>query len=129
MSIFEDLRENELLAELRPLPASDRARIETTFPGIPADYLAFLAEIGTGTLKDAVFAIYSGPTSASDIYDPDAAKQLEGLLVVGDDFQGCCVAFDPEHGWSIVEINPIDKSLDVVARTFTDFVRNELLAE
>ena len=128
MTIFDDLRGNKLFADLRPLPASDRASIANAFPGIPKDYLDFLAEIGTGTLKDAAFVIYSAPIFPSDIYDPVAAKQLTGLLIIGDDFQGYCVAFDAAHDWSIVEINPIDKSLDIVANTFRDFVHTELLS-
>jgi len=43
------------------------------------------------------------------------------------DFQGCCVAFDPEHDWSVVEVDPVHKALDVVANTFREFVNAELL--
>lgn len=70
-----------------------------------------------------------GGRSQLDVYDPSAAKQLCRLLVIGDDFQGCCVAFDPESDWSIVEIDPVDKSTEVVAVSFGGFVRAELLVE
>ena len=34
-----------------------------------------------------------------DIYDTETAKELEGYLIVGDDFAGSCEAYDTKNGW------------------------------
>src|SRR5687767_8607133 len=75
--------------------------LRNKFPGIPEDYLSFLLEVGWGDLK--WFRLYSGPIQPKSVYG-DLAENMEGLILIGDDFQGYCFGFDVEDGYQMVEI-------------------------
>ncbi|PAT34122.1 hypothetical protein [Vandammella animalimorsus] len=65
--------------------------IASAYPGLAADYLAYLRDTGWGESASGCM-IYSAPVPAHEIYGPDAA--LGGKLLLGDDFQGHCLGYD-----------------------------------
>jgi hypothetical protein len=46
--------------------------------------------------------------------------------VVADDSQGYCYALDPDQSCAVVAIDPTNGSIDIVADTFEDFLRERL---
>ncbi len=109
MTSFDKFRALPQFQNLEPVPAAKLETIRRDYPGIPEDYLAFLERVGAGSIgagKFADFKLYSGPVEPGEVYDPETAKALTDLLLVGDDFQGYCTAVSRSRGWIVVDIDP-----------------------
>ena len=65
--------------------------IQREFPSLPMDYYRYMMDVGWGE-SDSGHMIYSGPTSAKEIYG--STSSLESIVLLGDDFQGYCFGFD-----------------------------------
>ena len=59
-------------------------------PELPAAYLNYMRDVGWGQTPSG-HMIYSGPISPDEVY-PDLAD--EGRVILGDDMQGFCLAYD-----------------------------------
>lgn len=110
--------------KLDPLPAG---RVVTLSSGVnlPQDYISFLVEIGFGELGDAGYMLYDGLVGPEDIYG-EVSDELEGILIFGDDFQGFNAGFKV-YDWSVVEVDPSNMTINVVANNFQDFIRNKII--
>lgn len=53
--------------------------------------------------------IYSGLVGPEDIFDPETACGLRGLLFFGDNYSGNLFGFDMNHGWQIAEVDGSDR--------------------
>lgn len=93
-------------------------------PAVPQDYIDFLKEIGWGKIGEMYYAIYSGLIEPDDIYDPISAKELDGILLFGDDFAGYCVGFMKKDKWQLVEIDDFH-GVDYLNITFEEFIRDK----
>lgn len=103
-----------------PISPNDEATIRALYPAIPADYVDFLLTVGAGEIGDAAFALYSGPVEPEEIYgDSDG---VENILLIGDDLQGFNVGYELDT-WSVVEIDPTNRSTRKVASDFQSFIR------
>jgi hypothetical protein len=78
--------------------------IRRRYPGVPEHYLAFLRQVGYGSIG-GTFMVYSGLCEPDDIFDPATAAELDGLLFFGDDFDCWVVGFDTRHGWGLIGVN------------------------
>ncbi|MCA9095997.1 MAG: hypothetical protein KDA68_21100 [Planctomycetaceae bacterium] len=60
-----------------------------------------------------------------DIYDPETARGLGGVLIVGDDFAGNCEAFDAANGWQFGTIGDSGRfeRYEEVYSSFTGFLK------
>ncbi len=125
MATYDDIKNESYLSKLSPATPETIAQLEAKYPGIPQDYLDFLRQVGSGEIGDSDFMIYGGPVAPEDVFGPD--ERLSHLLLLGDDLQGYCVAFDPTHNWAVVEIDPTNRSVDVTASSFASYVRNDIL--
>ncbi|KQO14706.1 SMI1/KNR4 family protein [Paenibacillus sp. Leaf72] len=112
---FEALSEAEIKRELE-------------VEGIPEDYIAFLREVGYGTVNRNDFNFYSGLVEVDEIlghlYDEDSHPELKDVLLFGDNFAGDAVGFLITDNWAIVEIWH-DDNLSINPReeaTFEEFV-------
>lgn len=104
MELFDKVRGQ--LSEGSQLPrleSTDIGALRDRHPGLPADYLQFLAEVGYGDLGE--LQLHSGPSAAENFY-PAGSESLESVLVFGDDKQGYCFGFDTNDGFRVVEISP-----------------------
>lgn len=104
MDLFDKLREQT--STNSPIPRLDSTEIGALtdqYPGLPADYLQFLTEVGYGDLGEV--QLHSGPSAAERIY-PAVSESLESVLVFGDDKQGYCFGFDKNDGFRVVGISP-----------------------
>ena len=64
------------------------------FPDLPADYLAYLVDIGWGESASGNM-IYSGPIFPDEIFGTEInLEHLNNVVLLGDDFQGSCLGFN-----------------------------------
>jgi hypothetical protein len=121
-----DFGSHPLLASLEKVSPAKIRRFRKEHPGIQEDYLAFLQNVGFGSIGDCQLALYSGPISPSDVYDPVTAHEVGDVVLFGDDFQGYCSGFDARG--RVVEVDPRGETR-VVAPTFTRFLSSWLADE
>lgn len=121
MGTFDALKQRCTFGDIPPVPISsgDRNRIEQKFPGIPADYVAFMEEVGFGEVGR--LQIYSGPIAYNSIYPRDNPSK-HSIILIGDDLQGYCVGFDRDEGYKMVEVNPKGEARKLTANTFREFI-------
>jgi hypothetical protein len=112
----------------RLLDAAAVERIREAFPGVPEDYLAYLREIGRGSVRDCQYMIYERPAwcdeePALSWFESNGRK----LLVFGDNFSGDLFAFDAEHNYRVVEL--LHESMEVwpfKGGGFKEFIRGQM---
>jgi hypothetical protein len=111
----------KLLGNLKPV---DEIKLRRNHPGVPDDYVFFLSRIGAGTIGQSQYSLYTGLGEPGFIYG-DLPPQLVGVVLFGDDFQGYNAGFRT-NTWEVVEVDPLDRSVDVVAPSFEAFIRNTI---
>jgi hypothetical protein len=113
-------------AQLETLSDSQLAAIREQHRGVPEHYLAFMREVGWGSLGDS-FMLYGGLVGPEEIFDPETAAELGGLLLFGDDLSGDVVGFDSRDGWRIVEVWHASLRVHpIAARTISEFITQQL---
>ena len=65
---------------------------------MPDDLVYLYQTLGYGNVGESRYMIHPF-IDPEDIYDSDTAKELEGCLIVGDDYAGNCEAYDAKKGW------------------------------
>ena len=80
--------------EQTPLTEPEIAELLALYPRLPGDYLDYLRALGWGNAPSG-HMIYSGPIAVSEVY-PFLADDSSRLLI-GDDNQGYCLAYDFEQ--------------------------------
>jgi hypothetical protein len=94
-------------SELQPLKFEEISAIQRAYPGVPAHYLAFLQQIGWGSLGPGDFMIYSGLVAARDVFS--FVPELAGVWLIGDDYSGWCLGFDSNENWRMVSVDDTDR--------------------
>src|SRR5215471_21708185 len=79
------------MADLTLLTTSEIERLIARHPGLPADYLTYLRDVGWGTAPSG-HMIYSGPIYPGEVY-PQLSGETNRVLI-GDDMQGYCLGYD-----------------------------------
>jgi len=131
MNRFSDLlgivQSTGLLTNLTPVDAAHVDQVLKLYPGLPEDYVDFLRVVGYGSFGDGGYSIYNGLVSPDAIFDATTSKALGDLLIFGDDFQGHHSAFQPQNGWSVVEIDSASLIVIPGNQSFEKFVRNKVV--
>jgi len=123
--VFEDLGTlrgtGSLFDALRPVTQAEAVGLPDADFTAPADYRAFLAEIGWGALTNESLMLYSGLVPPVDIYGerPDLPS---GMMLFGDDLQGYNLGFCAGDD-RVFEVDPTTMDMDVVANSFSEFIR------
>lgn len=104
---------------LVPVSAARIGEIRRDWPGVADDFLEFLGTIGAGSFGDR-YQLYDGLVPADELYATDAA-----VMMFGDDFQGFGNGFDLQGG-QVVELDPTDGGVRLVAVSFEAFVRAKI---
>ncbi|WP_298212372.1 hypothetical protein [Acidovorax sp.] len=129
MGIYDDLftlrGQGSLLAKLKPLEPAKLQKLVDRYPNLPSDYISFLTTIGFGEIGQAQYMIYSGLGESEFVFGEPMPPQLEKVILLGDDFQGFNAGFQTDS-WEVVEIDPIDRRVDVVAPDFQTFIRRAI---
>ncbi|MDP1978674.1 SMI1/KNR4 family protein [Undibacterium sp.] len=131
MSQYSDLSHllstGALLGKLKPVDPMRIQESQQVHEKLPSDYVDFLTSIGAGTIGDSQYSLYSGLIDPDFIYGDDR-QQVENILFFGDDFQGFNAGFKTDEAWCIVEVNPLDLEVSIVAPDFQTFIR-EIIAQ
>lgn len=128
MGIYDDLiaakGSGTVFDGLTPIDTVAASKQVTVFGLVPRDYLEFIVQVGFGELGEASFMLYGGLLEPYEVFG-ESNPLLDGLLLLGDDFQGFNMAFDTED-WSVVEIDPTNLSRRPVAKSFESFIRSKI---
>lgn len=87
-------------SQLEPISAEAEAQLRVRYPWLPDDYFAYLREVGWGQIGESQYMVYSSPLEPSEVFDPRTAKDLKGIVLVGDDFGEACEAYANRNGRS-----------------------------
>lgn len=119
------LEQHNLLQKVTKLTESELNDLVERHPDAPKDYIDYLQEVGYGDIGDGYYMIYSGLIPPDSIFDAETAKELEGLLLFGDDFSGYCGCFMTTEDWTLIEE---DGSCEFYKpeMTFEDFIREKI---
>ena len=80
---------------------------------------------GWGSVSNHLM-LYSGPVTPDEIYGDDYPDVIDRIVIFGDDFNGRCFGWDANNEFSIVEIDPVDFSIEEVNFNFKQFVLNKM---
>ena len=69
-------------------------KLTAKHPDLPEDYVTYLREVGWGEAASGR-QIYQAPISPEDVFGPEIV--VENVLLLGDDFQGYCLAWHREN--------------------------------
>jgi hypothetical protein len=103
-ALLTNLRHIFPASQLEPVAEPALAAIRREYPGVPEHYLAFLREIGCGSLG-GWFTVYSGPVEPTDIFGLGNAVELNGLVFFGDVVGSTLFGFDVREGWRLVGVD------------------------
>ena len=95
----------------RLLDAAAVERIREEFPGIPEDYLAYLREIGSGTVRECQYQVHKPDWCHEEPLFSWFETRGRKLLVIGHDYSGNLFAFDAKHNYRVVEL--LHESMEV----------------
>ena len=90
-------------SKLKPLSTTQLAELVEEYPDLPEHLRQLFTVIGAGSIGRGRYMIHAllGP---DEVYDPETATALAGVVIVGDDFAGTCDAYDTKHGWKFGSI-------------------------
>jgi hypothetical protein len=90
-------------SDLRPLSAAELTGLVRRYPDLPEHLRQLFAVVGVGAIGASRYMIH-GLLDPDEVYDPDTAAALAGVVLVGDDFAGTCEAYDTKRGWKFGSI-------------------------
>ncbi|KNY26736.1 hypothetical protein [Pseudobacteroides cellulosolvens] len=107
------------------MPKDEINVITKEHPGVPADYIEYLEEIGYGDIGDNYFMLYGGLVQASEIYEESKAEKLKDIVFLGDYYNGHSIGFSKKGEWEMVEVD--DKhNITFLNTSFESFIKNKL---
>jgi hypothetical protein len=107
--------------------ASELQQLALEHPGIPLDYLDYLAQVGAGSFRNCQYTVYGEFFEADEILGPEATRFGREILCFGDNFSGDPAGFMPSKNWAVVELWHDDLTLDFTKKTFHEFIRDRML--
>jgi hypothetical protein len=111
-------------SRLEPLSPSGLVNLKTRFPDIPEHLLAFFEIIGCGCIGRSRYMIYD-LIDAGEIFGKRPAADLEGIVLVGDDFAGCHEAYATRAEWRFGKVGGAGRFEPHVSyANFIDFIED-----
>ena len=92
------LHERLPASRLEPLTPEELKALTKRVENVPDHLLKFFEVIGCGTIGDSRYMLYD-LLSPKGIFDDQTAGELDGVLLVGDDFAGRHEAYDTRAKW------------------------------
>jgi hypothetical protein len=96
--IRDVIRERFPESRLKPLTDKKLAAVKRRHPKVPAQVLDFFKEVGCGSIGSSRYMIYD-LIDAVDIFGKSSAEDLDGIVLIGDDFSGHHEAYDTKNKW------------------------------
>jgi hypothetical protein len=96
--IRDVIRERFPESRLDPLTDKQLAAVKKRHPKVPAQVLEFFAVVGCGSIGPSRYMIYD-LIDASEIFGQGSTENLDGIVLIGDDFAGHHEAYDTKGRW------------------------------
>lgn len=115
---------HDITNQRQPLNEQAIERLRRSFPGISEEYLAYLREIGAGSVKECQYEIYE-----PDFDDATPLFLVGNLLFIGHDFIGNSFALDADSDFCVVELDHEGggKGIYPMGGSFRAFIRDQML--
>jgi hypothetical protein len=110
------------------LTADAVQELQQRFPGLPKDYMDYLAEIGPGAFRECQYVVYDGFIDPGEIFAAHAVESFgKRILCFGDNFSGDPAGFLPDEDWRVVELWHDSLYLFDPKKSFGEFIRDKML--
>lgn len=112
-------------APRRRLGPKEIGKLCREHPGVPQDYLDYMAEVGYGSFRESQFMIYSGLTTLRATFGDGVLVAEPGVrfLGFGDNFGGDASGFLPDEKWVVAEWWHEDGTYYRTKQTFGRYIR------
>lgn len=112
----------------RVFSADEVLELQRRFPGLPRDYLDYLAEVGSGAFRECQYVVYDGFIDPKTLFGPEVVACFgKRILCFGDNFSGDPACFLPDEDWSLVELWHDSLYLYDPQKSFGEFIREKML--
>ncbi len=107
---------------LEPLTDKQLAAVNGRHPKVPEHVLEFFKVIGCGSIGPSRYMIYD-LIDAVEIFGEGSAADLDGIVLIGDDFSGHHEAYDTKTKWRFGEVGSSGRFEPHTAyRDFVEFI-------
>ena len=96
--IRDVIRERFPESRLELLTEEQLAAVKRQQPKAPAKVLKFFEIVGCGLIGPSRYMVYA-LIDATEIFGQRNVGELDGVVLIGDDFAGHHEAYDTKHGW------------------------------
>lgn len=121
--VIAHIKEIEPATSFIPVKPEWIALADEKYPGMPVDLRRLYNRYGYGSIGDSLYTIHC-LLEPKDIYDQVTARNLDGVVIVGDDFAGNCEAYNAANNWQFGSIGDDCKfePYGSAYLSFTDFL-------
>ena len=96
--IRDVMRERFPESRLKPLTEKQLAALKQRHPKVPAQVLDFFKVVGCGSIGPSRYMVYD-LIDAVEIFGEGSEADLDGIVLIGDDFAGHHEAYDTKAKW------------------------------
>jgi hypothetical protein len=98
------------------------AAVKRRHPKVPARVLNFFKVVGCGSISPSRYMVYD-LIDAVEIFGKGSAADLDGIVLIGDDFAGHHEAYDAKAGWRFGMVGGSGRfEPHTVYRDFVEFI-------
>ena len=90
-------------SRLKPLTDKQLALVKRRHPKVPAQVLEFFKVVGCGCIGSSRYMIYA-LINAVDIFGKGCEEDLDGIVLIGDDFAGHHEAYNTKDKWKFGKV-------------------------
>jgi hypothetical protein len=120
--IRDVIRERFPESRLEPLTDKQLAAVKRRHPKVPAQVLDFFKVVGCGSIGPSRYMIYD-LIDAVEIFGEGSATELDGIVLIGDDFAGQHEAYDTKTKWRFGTVGGSGRfQPHTVYRDFLEFI-------
>ena len=101
------------------------AELQRDHAAIPDEFLAYLREIGAGSVRECQFVVYGWISTVDNIIDT-YLMEAKRLWAFGDDFAGDFYGFLPDEGWRLARLCHETGDLFGIDGGFREFIRERM---
>lgn len=134
MNLFDDIVDflnsmefDDAVNESTPLNSEEINKLCEEYPELPEDFIAYLTEIGSGSINNCRYMIYGDLLKPSDIFNLEDIEDFENkILLFGDNFAGTPAGFLKDENWEIAELDHEYLGLYRCKQSFAEFIRHRI---
>jgi hypothetical protein len=127
--IRDVIRERFPDSQLEPLTDEQLTAVKQRHPKAPAQVLRFFEVVGCGSIGPSRYMVYA-LIDAVEIFGPGNTAELNGVVLVGDDFAGHHEAYDTKAAWRFGTVGGGGRFVPhTVYRDFVEFIERWFVEE